>query len=136
MANDWLTPAIFATALWGVWGIFSKLAAEALPWPTVIAWGAVGSFFVLVAVLLTQKFELAANLPAVWAVLGGLTGVAGAVFFYVALARGTASVIVPLTALYPGITALLAIFLLKEPISASQTVGIILALIAVVLMSL
>jgi transporter family protein len=72
----------------------------------------------------------------IFAVLGGLTGTLGVLFFIIALGKGKVSVIVPLTALYPIITITLGFLILKESITLTQGVGVIFALIAVLLLAI
>ncbi|MHC5080458.1 MAG: EamA family transporter [Planctomycetota bacterium] len=52
------------------------------------------------------------------------------------MVKGKASVVVPLTALYPVVTLVLVFVFLREPLTAKQGVGIALALAAMVLFSL
>ena len=59
-----------------------------------------------------------------------------ALFFYWALAGGKASVVVPLTALYPVVTLGLALLILGERLSLRQSIGVALALTAIFLFSL
>jgi transporter family protein len=65
-----------------------------------------------------------------YAILGGLFGSLGTISFYQALIKGQAATIVAFTALYPAITVILAILVLKEQISISQAIGIGLAILA------
>lgn len=72
----------------------------------------------------------------VFAVLAGGLGVSGLFCFYYALGRGTMGVIAPVSALIgAGVPVLVAIYN-GEHVSTARLIGIILALIAVVLISL
>src|SRR5206468_8076381 len=65
---------------------------------------------------------------------GGVLACAGNVVYYGILSRGgKAATIVPLTALYPLVTILLAMLLLKERLNRIQTGGLLLSLIAIYL---
>ena len=58
----------------------------------------------------------------------------GNVAYYSVLNRGAkAATVVPLTALYPVVTVLLAVMILKERLNAIQIAGIVLSLIAIYL---
>jgi transporter family protein len=70
-----------------------------------------------------------------FAVLTGISGVVGTLFYFAAATRGKISVVVSLTALYPLITILLAAFILKEPVTLKQIIGMGFALVAIVLLS-
>jgi uncharacterized membrane protein len=66
----------------------------------------------------------------------GVLGGSGNVALYAALRLGgEASVIIPLTGMYPLVTVFIARFLLKEKLNRIQSLGIVLALIAIYLFS-
>ncbi len=92
------------------------------------------------AVTLAFIFYLRPSMPnfnrfSIAAVVAGLAGSLGYVFFVKALERGEASIVLPLTALYPAVTVVLAFLFLHEKISMHQLIGILLAVVAVVLLS-
>ena len=60
----------------------------------------------------------------------GLAMAVGLLFFFEALGRGSAAVVVPLTALYPAITVLLSRIFLQEALTLRHLVGLALALAA------
>jgi transporter family protein len=68
-------------------------------------------------------------------ILSGAAATFGTVFFYFALAKSPASIVVVLTALYPAVTVLLAVLFLHEKINLCQGIGFILILIAIYLIS-
>jgi bacterial/archaeal transporter family protein len=70
-----------------------------------------------------------------YALLAGVAGSIGSIFFYLALKKGKTSAVVPLTALYPLITLALSVLFLKEEIFGVRIVGVILALVANLLLS-
>ena len=69
------------------------------------------------------------------ALIAGIFGGAGYLFFVKALEHGKASIVIPLTALYPAITAIIALIVLREKISFYQGIGILLAITASILLS-
>lgn len=88
-------------------------------------------------------FALVARQPAmpprsVWSlcILNGFIDIAGNGFYVLSAQTGRIDVAAVLGALYPAATVLLAWLILKERISAVQTMGILLALIAIVLFTL
>jgi transporter family protein len=69
--------------------------------------------------------------------LTGVAGTLGTLFLLYALRQGgKASLVVPITALYPLVTIILAVLLLRERVTIQQGIGMALAVIAVVLLSL
>ena len=74
-----------------------------------------------------------AVLPVV--LLAGALDVAGNVFFVLATHTGRLDVAAILSSLYPAVTVLLASIILKERVTRLQAVGILVALVAVPLIS-
>ena len=70
------------------------------------------------------------------AMFTGIFGLLGALCFITAVDKGKLSVVVTVTALYPVISLTLAFLILKEPVSLMEIVGMILALVAIVLLSI
>jgi transporter family protein len=55
--------------------------------------------------------------------------------FLILLSRNPASTVVPLTGLYPALTAVLAILFLRESVTVPKALGIALSMVAVYLLS-
>jgi drug/metabolite transporter (DMT)-like permease len=64
------------------------------------------------------------------AAVGILAG-AASILFFLAAHSGLLSIVAVLTSLYPAVTVLLAVGILREPISRRQAVGLVLAVVAV-----
>lgn len=132
----WLFYALLALVLWGLWGIFSKVATTYLPsWVIflieLLVYLVVGGF-----VWGLMRSPVTWTLPGLAAaVAAGLTGGFALFFFLKALASGPAAVVVPLTSLYPVITVALGVTFLQESLTLRQLAGIILAAGAVWLLS-
>jgi drug/metabolite transporter (DMT)-like permease len=65
----------------------------------------------------------------------GITGAGGQIVLFQALLKGPAYLVFPIISLSPAITVLLSIFFLRESASKRHWTGIILALVAIVMMS-
>jgi bacterial/archaeal transporter family protein len=138
----WLWLSLLTTILWGAWGIQSKLIMEEMtPLANQIVF-VVGLVPPVVWCLVAQP-RIAATLSrerrsgALYAFLTGILGGVGNIAFFVALAKGgPASIVVPLTSLFPLVTVLLAAVWLRERIGRAQIVGLGFALVAIVLLSL
>ena len=135
--SSWLTYALLCLLMWGLWGLTLKVASKGSSWLEVYFLSAVASFAVAVTVFLGGGAQIRlGSRNALLALLAGVFGGGGYVLFMKALKLGKASVVVPLTAMYPALTAVLALLVLGEKISATQAVGIVLAVLAAVLLSL
>ncbi|WFO76395.1 EamA family transporter [Desulfurococcaceae archaeon MEX13E-LK6-19] len=122
---------------WGLWGLLLKLAYRQLSWVETYFISSLASFTIALSVFLYYGGKIGFSKEAgIFAVLAGILGGVGYILFMKALETGKASVVLPLTALYPAITVILAMVVLGEKISITQAIGIVLALIAVILISL
>lgn len=132
----WLYYALLALVLWGLWGLFSKIASTHLPsWVIflveLLVYMVVGGFiWGLMRTPVTWTWPGTAA-----AVAAGISGGFALFFFLKALASGPATVVVPLTSLYPVITVALGVTFLQESLTLRHIVGIILATAAVWLLS-
>jgi transporter family protein len=123
---------------WGVAGIFGKLAfhKKMLPFSVFLAQVIVYSVAGAVLVLLSTRIESISPWRSPWNIYGWLSGMAmmlGLLFFTLALHKGQATVVVPLTALYCGVSVALSYAVLGERPTPLQWLGIALALVSVAL---
>ena len=130
----WLIWSLLALLSWGVWAILSKLIGDALSAAHSQALSTVGLVPVMVALGFSGRVSatghpLGGTLAAFAA---GVLGCSGNIAYYEALKRGgKAATVVPLTALYPLVTIVLAVALLKEKLNRIQIVGALLSLTAI-----
>ncbi len=130
--GGWLKPSLLALFSWGLWGFLTKLGAEKVPWQTLMIYFAAGT---LAAGLIAGPAGFKLNS---WHLIGmgaGLAGAVGFVFFFLALSRGQASTVIPITSLYVAVTSVLAFLFLSEPITLKKILGIFCAVLAMVLLS-
>lgn len=133
----WQLPATIALLVWGLWAFLPKLALRTFDPRSVLVWESLGSVLVGLGVLVSVGFRVQTSpVGAVAAVITGICGLGGALFFLVALERGKASVVVPFTSLYPLITLALSVLFLGERPSATNLIGVLFAMAAVVLLSI
>ncbi len=132
----WILHSCLVIVLWGVVGLFQKLGSNRISPKGIIVWMTVG-YILLIPWLLTRAAmsNLSPRDMAV-GVLGGLTNGLGAWYLFASLDAGAkASVAVPLTALNPLLTMLLAIVILSERLTPLQWFGVALAIVAGVMIS-
>jgi transporter family protein len=119
--------------LWGVWGFLYKYG--------VVKLGLLRALFVtnvvymltnlaILAYLYSRGVGFTATQPAALLMLGTVVGVGASLLFMFALERYPGSIVIPLTALYPAVSAVLAVLILGEKIKAVNAAGIALAIVA------
>ena len=132
----WLWYSAVTLVAWGIVGILQKLSTNYISAESSLIW-LVGGFLLLepllypgLAVFHYSRWNLT------WALLSGVLNALGAWALFTALkSGGKASIVAPLTALYPLVVIMLVPFVLHESITRLQVVGVVCALIAVVLLS-
>jgi len=131
--------AVTALFSWGVASFVGKLATNRIGERSVF-WDLVGyaPAIILYSMLFFKWKEVVESdkTGIVLAILSGAIGSLGLISFYTLLTRKEASVSVPLTALYPALTAILAFIFLKESLTVTKVFGIILSAAALFLLSI
>lgn len=135
--KTWILPAITALVLWGFWGFLPKIATKYIDPKSALVFQAIGSVIVGLGVLFSVRDQIQwQTTGAFWAIITGLFGMLGSLFFLQAVSRGKVTTIVTITALYPLISIILAFTLLKEPFGIKQGLGMVCALAALILFSI
>jgi len=134
--DNWLAATFISLIIYGFWGFFPKLAVSHISPKSALIYEVAGAALVGLLTLALVGFRPDTHPRGVlFAVLTGVAGMLGTLFYFAAAKSGKITVVVSITALYPLITILLASIFLKEPITAKQLAGMVLALIAIVLLS-
>lgn len=132
----WILFAAIVLVAWGIVGMLQKLSTNYLSAESALVWLVVG--FLLMEPFLypgRKLFSYSARSLA-WALGCGLLNALGAWAVLAAMkSGGKASIVAPLTALYPLVVVLSAPLVLHESITRVQGVGVFFALAAVALLS-
>lgn len=136
----WLAFSLLTILLWGTWGVVSKVASEGVDANTNQVFFTFGLLPLILIVWRSPRVagtEKGRRAGIAWAFLTGILGGVGNIaFFHALVIGGKASIVSPVTALFPLVTVILAVTLLHERIGTSQKIGLILALIAIYLLSM
>jgi bacterial/archaeal transporter family protein len=132
----WVGFAAVTLISWGIVGLLQKLSTNYISAESSLVWLVVG--FILLEPLMypgTALFHYSAgNLT--WGVLSGFLNALGAWALFAAMkSGGKASIVAPLTALYPLVVIPMAGFFLHESMTVLQGCGVVCALLAVILLS-
>lgn len=133
----WFPAALLSLFSFGLWGFFTKLSVVHIDSKSALIYQTIGVVVVGIFTLSLMRFKPETDAKGfVYAILTGIAYAIGCWFYFIAASKGKIITVVTLTALYPLITILLAYCLLKETVSAKQGVGIILAFVSILLMSI
>ena len=123
--------------LWGAWGFLSKLLADAI--------GAVEAQILFTLGMAPAALVAGASVGwrglvtsgrgVTYGLLNGLLTAVGTLCFFKALSVGPASIVTPLISVYPLVTVLLAVVLLRERISLVRMIGAFCAVLGLALLS-
>jgi len=130
----WLLPASITLICWGIWGFLPKITTRYInPLSASVFEGLASATFALI-ILFSLNFKPEIHPKGVsLAFMTGLLGMLGALFYLYAMPKGKVSVIATVVALNPVITISLAYFILKEPITLKEGIGMVFAFIAIIL---
>ena len=133
----WVWYALLGIFLWGLWGFLSKIGTDtANPFQMQILF-TLGMLPVAGAMLLQSQGKVGRHLGGVaYGLLCGIATGAGTLGYYAALRLQSASVVTPVTGLFPVLTVILAFVLLRERLNKVQMAGMLLALASVVILSI
>ena len=133
----WLWYALLGVFLWGLWGFLSKIGSDnASPMQMQILF-TLGMLPVALGMLVQMRGKL--DRDRVGITFGLLSGVAtgvGTLGYFAALRDQNASVVAPLTGVFPVLTVILAFVVLRERLNKVQMGGMILALVSIVILSI
>jgi len=112
--------------LWGLWGFFGKIALERGMPPMLIFVAEACTGFVIALGFAASRVAVA---PAsmTWSVYGLLSGAVmafGLLAYYLALHRGSVSLVVVATSTYPVVTVLMSMLVLNEKLTMLNYFGV------------
>lgn len=127
----WLQWTFVSMFSWGIWAVLSKLPGDAI---TAGQSQALSTLGMLPMLFLWRRaaFRGASTRGLLLALAGGIVSCLGNMAYYDALARGgKVATVVSLTALYPLVTIVLAVLVLRERLNRVQTAGMVLSFVAI-----
>lgn len=135
--RTWLLYAIATTVLWGIWGALIEVPEKA-GFPATLGYSVWALTMIPCAVFALRIVGWKLEYDRRSVLLGacvGLLGAGGQLVLFEALRRGPAYLVFPIVSLYPMLTVLLSVLLLRERASKRAWIGIAVAAPALVLLS-
>jgi bacterial/archaeal transporter family protein len=125
--------------MWGCWGFFGKVALDRKMAPVNVFLAEILISAICAIPIAIVQFHRpnGSQFSVQWNVYGLLSGAGlalGLIFYYMALRRSQASVVVPLTATYPLISVALSRMFLNEQFRLPQVIGVLLVVAGTILL--
>ena len=133
----WLWYALLGIFWWGLWGFLSKIgSAVASPLQMQVLF-TLGMLPVAAGMLFAMRGKLDRDRVGIsYGLLSGIATGLGTLGYFAALRKQDASVVTPLTGVFPILTVVLAFAVLRERLNKVQMVGMFLALASIVILSI
>ena len=138
MAYSWMFYAAVAMLFWGLTGVTQKLATNRISSELSFLWFAYAMLAISLVLALSVTLQWRLNPWTVFlAVLGGALNGLGALTSFKALeSGGKASIVISLISLYPLLTIAFAVAVLHEKLTLGQAIGVVIAIIAAIFLSI
>lgn len=133
----WLWYSLVCVLCWGAWALLQKMGSVELPATTVQFLFAFGSMPVAFVLLAARRFRLEPSARGIsyGLMLGILAGVGNAALSAAYRSGESTSVITAATAMYPMLTVILAVLVLREHLTRLHVLGLCFAAGAFILFS-
>jgi uncharacterized membrane protein len=134
----WFWYSVLCVVLWGGWALLSKLGSNEIPARTMQFLFTFGTLPIALVFLAAKRFRFERSAKGVFygTANGVLSGIGGLALFAAYRSGGNTSVITAATALYPMITVVLAVLILRERLHWLQVLGLGFAATAIIIFSL
>ena len=132
---SWVPPALIYVVLLGMAGVTTKLALRTITWEQLVLWVPLAYIVIAVSLAIFRGTSFPLGVGGGWAAATAIFVSISLVLFFVALSRGEASKVVPVTSAYPAVTLIGSALFLAEAITAVRVIGTGLVIVGVVLIS-
>lgn len=138
MAYSWMFYAAIAMLFWGITGVTQKLATNRISSELSFLWFAYAMIAISAVLGLTVGLHWQLRPWTVFlAIIGGTLNGLGALTSFKALeSGGKASIVISMISLYPLLTIMFAVAMLHERLSFGQGIGVVIAIIAAICLSI
>ena len=132
----WLLYALLCVFCWGIFGFLAKLGSNQLAPRQMQILFTAGMLPLLAAAFLNAGRRVDTDrLGVLYGILNGVLAGLGGLAYFAAMEKGKASLVGPVTSLFPLLTVVLAVLILRERMNRIQIAGIVLGMISIVILS-
>lgn len=132
----WLCLSLMSMLWWGIWGFLVKLGTALMNPQAMQILFVAGMVPPVILALWQTGFRVQRDGRGImYGILNGVLASFGMLAFYAAMTLGKASIVGPVTAIFPLFTVVGAVLLLKEKLNRVQAMGIVVALAALAIFS-
>lgn len=135
LRTSWFWYAILCVLCWGGWALCSKVGSQEIPAQDMQFLFGIGTLPLALVLTVSRRFRFEHSSRGIFygVANGVLSGIGGIALFEAYRAGGNTAVITSASALYPLVTVLLAVLVLRERLSWKQMLGLGFAAIALVI---
>lgn len=129
--------AVVSLISWGIWGVLPRVSTMYISPKSAFVYEVLGVLLFGIVMWAFFGFKLETNTKgAVFGILTGVFEFIGALAFVYAVSKSKSSMVVVVSALYPAVTVLLSYLFLGDTITIKQGIGMLMALGAMVLITI
>jgi transporter family protein len=134
----WFWYSVLCVICWGGWALLQKMGSVEVPAATVQFLFTFGALPIALALLAAKRFKMEKSLAGIACavLMGVLAGVGNAALSAAYRSGGNTAVITAATAMYPMISVVLGVLVLREKLTPRHLLGLFLAGVAFILFSL
>ena len=138
MIPAWILFAVIALVFWGITGITQKLATNGISSQLSFMWFAYSMIAISAVLMVIAPMHWHVRPLIFWLAVGGgtLNGLGALTCFVAMESGGKAAIVTALISLYPLLTVAFAVIVLHERLTAGQGLGLVLAIVAAILLSM
>lgn len=138
MIPAWILFAVIALVFWGITGITQKLATNGISSQLSFMWFAYSMIAISAVLMVMAPMHWHVRPLIFWLAVGGgtLNGLGALTCFVAMESGGKAAIVTALISLYPLLTVAFAVIVLHERLTAGQGLGLVLAIVAAILLSM
>jgi len=134
--KEWLMPTLGAVICWAGWAFLPKIALQRLDPKSILIYEVLGGLTIGFLVLANINYKLELDLEASSiAFASGALNILGVFCYLQAIAKGKVALVSTISALYPLLVIILAMFFLQESLTSKQFLGAAFGIVAITLLA-